>query len=103
MSAEARREWESNGDAPRAVVLDGGAIWASPPTGSRVSSRRVPAAPPPGAEGWLTASLVDPTVAAAFEVREVAQSKRGADEPVPESVELIQIVEDLQRDVVVDE
>ena len=87
MSKETSRDSESNDSQPRrAVVLNGGGTWASPPSGSRVTDRRVPAAASEGAFVWLTAPSIDPTV--------------GADSIERESVEWTEIVEDLQRDVV---
>jgi hypothetical protein len=61
MSRETGREEESNGHSRRPRVLDGGPIWASPPTGSRVSDRRVPSAAPASAYVWLTAPVIDQT------------------------------------------
>src|SRR5436190_23296585 len=102
MAGETSRDWESNGHSQLPGVPDGGGIWASPPTGSRVSDRRIPAAAPEGAEVWLTAPSSEQTVGAALvEVPAAWQVERGAATPVPESpVGWIEIVEDLRRDVV---
>jgi len=64
MSKETSRDSESNDQPRQAVVLNGGGTWASPPSGSRVTGRRVPAAAPEGAFVWLTAPSIDEAVAA---------------------------------------
>src|SRR5205809_1380435 len=101
MAGKTSRDWESNGHSRRPVVPDRGGIWASPPTGSRAPDRRVPVAAPEGADVWLTAPLIDQTVGAdVVEVPAAGQIERGAATPIPESVEWIEMVEDLRRDVV---
>src|SRR2546425_11994068 len=96
MAGKTSRGWESNRHSRRP---DPGGIWASPPTGSRVPDRRVPVAAPEGADVWLTAPLIDQTVGAdVVKVPAAGQIERGAATLVPESVEGIEIVEDLRAD-----
>ncbi len=99
MAGKASRDGRANGQS--LVAPDPEGTWASPPTGSRAPDRSVPAAAPDGAEVWLTPPVVGSAVSS--DVVEVLADEPVVLAPAPpvrETVEWIEIVEDLQRDVV---